>query len=79
MLRRTRLARHFATATHIPPTASQAHRVFDRHVKQIQKDQAALAQSGDASRLVDYVRNSVAESLIERLMVEIIANDEKLY
>ncbi|EJD53978.1 S-adenosyl-L-methionine-dependent methyltransferase [Auricularia subglabra TFB-10046 SS5] len=41
--------------------------VFDRRVKQIQKDRAALANGGETSRTVDYVRNAIAETMLERL------------
>ncbi|KZO98182.1 S-adenosyl-L-methionine-dependent methyltransferase [Calocera viscosa TUFC12733] len=41
--------------------------VFDRRAKRMQKDRAASADNGDQSRLVDYVRNEVADIMIERL------------
>ncbi|KAJ3535057.1 hypothetical protein NM688_g7032 [Phlebia brevispora] len=42
--------------------------VFDRKVKVLQKDRSAVFDGGQRSRTVDYVRDEVAERLIERLM-----------
>ena len=44
-------------------------RVFDRHVKQMQKDRAATLEDGARSRTVDYVRTEIAERMAERLAV----------
>jgi len=49
--------------------ATTPYIVFDRPAKRIQRDRAALAQDGESSRTVDYVRAEVAERLIERFMV----------
>jgi NADH dehydrogenase [ubiquinone] 1 alpha subcomplex assembly factor 5 len=43
--------------------------VFDRRVKEIQKDRASARDGGEQSRTVDYIRNEVAERLNERLLV----------
>jgi len=42
--------------------------VFDRHAKRLQKDRAAARDGGDRSRTVDYVRDDVANRMIERFM-----------
>ncbi|KAJ3775694.1 S-adenosyl-L-methionine-dependent methyltransferase [Lentinula raphanica] len=41
--------------------------VFDRETKRHQKDQAAYKDGGDSSRTVDYVRDEVADRMMERL------------
>jgi NADH dehydrogenase [ubiquinone] 1 alpha subcomplex assembly factor 5 len=43
--------------------------VFDRDVKRRQKDWAALRDGGEKSRTVDYLRDEVADRMMERLMV----------
>ena len=43
--------------------------VFDRNVKRLQKDRAAACEGGQRSRTVDYIRDEIADRLIERLMV----------
>ena len=43
--------------------------VFDRSVKRLQKDRAATRNGGGPSRLVDYVREEVADRMAERFMV----------
>jgi NADH dehydrogenase [ubiquinone] 1 alpha subcomplex assembly factor 5 len=60
----TRLASHSAS-TH----ASIPYQVFDRSVKRLQKDRAACRQNGERSRTVDYVRDEVADRMMERLLV----------
>jgi hypothetical protein len=49
-------------------------RVFDREVKTMQKDRSATLDGGERSRTVDYVREEVADRLLERLMVGNIAH-----
>lgn len=46
-----------------------AYQVFDRNVKRIQKDRAALRDGGARSRTVDYVRDEVADRMMERFLV----------
>jgi NADH dehydrogenase [ubiquinone] 1 alpha subcomplex assembly factor 5 len=46
--------------------------VFDRHAKRLQKDRAAARDGGARSRTVDYVREEVAERLIERMLVSLL-------
>ena len=45
------------------------YQVFERSIKQIQKDRTALTEGGKRSRTVDYVRDEVAERMIERFLV----------
>jgi len=42
--------------------------VFDRSVKQLQRDRAAVRNAGVNSRVVDYVRDEVADRMMERLL-----------
>lgn len=44
-------------------------RVFDRQAKRLQKNSAALRDNGLASITVDYLRNEVADRMMERLDV----------
>lgn len=44
-------------------------KVFDRDVKRVQKDRAATQGGGQRSRTVDYLRNEVADMMIERFLV----------
>jgi NADH dehydrogenase [ubiquinone] 1 alpha subcomplex assembly factor 5 len=44
-------------------------KVFDRETKRLQKDRAAARDGGTRSRTVDYVRDEVANRLIERFIV----------
>jgi NADH dehydrogenase [ubiquinone] 1 alpha subcomplex assembly factor 5 len=43
--------------------------VFNRHAKRLQKDRAASKNEGESSRTVDYVREEIADSLMERFLV----------
>lgn len=65
MLRRTiTLRRNLATFSNHQPYV-----VFDRNLKRIQRDRAAVKNNGVDSRTVDYLRNEVADRMIERLLV----------
>lgn len=44
-------------------------RVFDRYVKVLQRDRAAAKEGGESSRRVDYVRDEIADRLLERFQV----------
>lgn len=61
-----------SVASGAPPTlGSQAlgpFQVFDRHAKVLQRDRAAARDGGARSRQVDYVREEVAERMIDRLL-----------
>jgi len=45
------------------------YQVFDRNVKRMQRDRTARVEGGKRSRTVDYVRDEVAERMIERFLV----------
>ncbi|GAB1524909.1 hypothetical protein RhiTH_008065 [Rhizoctonia solani] len=64
-------ARGYATASSGSPFSAHTmspFRLFDRNAKRIQKDRAALRDSGERSRTVDYVREEVADRLFERVL-----------
>ncbi|KAG7447579.1 S-adenosyl-L-methionine-dependent methyltransferase [Guyanagaster necrorhizus] len=50
------------SSSHVGPFA-----VFDRKAKQLQRDRAAAKDGGKSSATVDYVRDEVADRLLERL------------
>lgn len=50
-------------------TSSNPYQVFDRHAKLLQKDRAAARDGGARSKTVDYVREEVAERMMERFLV----------
>ena len=65
-------ARTFAAisaSSSIGPQSVGSYQVFDRNFKRIQKDRAAFIESGKRSRTVDYVRDEVAERMLERFLV----------
>ncbi|GJJ07215.1 hypothetical protein Clacol_001415 [Clathrus columnatus] len=59
--------RGLASFTNTPPPSSPFE-VFDRKAKQIQKDRAASRDNGERSRIVDYLRDEVADRMFERFM-----------
>ena len=59
-----------SSSSPIPSTNTVVpYQVFDRHAKVIQRDRAALRDQGKRSRTVDYVRDEVAERMLERFLV----------
>ncbi|KAF8897920.1 S-adenosyl-L-methionine-dependent methyltransferase [Infundibulicybe gibba] len=50
------------------PGTTGPYEVFDRAAKRLQRDRAALRDAGARSKTVDYVREEVAERMMERLM-----------
>ncbi|KAL1721685.1 S-adenosyl-L-methionine-dependent methyltransferase [Schizophyllum commune] len=54
----------------ISPSSSNLtpYQIFDRHAKEIQKDQAASLDGGKRSITVDYLRDEVADRLMERFL-----------
>ncbi|KXN89455.1 NADH dehydrogenase [ubiquinone] 1 alpha subcomplex assembly factor 5 [Leucoagaricus sp. SymC.cos] len=63
-----RYASHSANS---PPPSFNAvgpYQVFDRNIKRTQRDRAALKNGGERSRIVDYVRDEVAERMMERFL-----------
>ncbi|CAE6527358.1 unnamed protein product [Rhizoctonia solani] len=64
-------AQRYATASGSSPLGAHTmspFRLFDRNAKRIQKDRAALRESGERSRTADYVREEVADRLFERVL-----------
>ncbi|KIK67615.1 hypothetical protein GYMLUDRAFT_215751 [Collybiopsis luxurians FD-317 M1] len=65
--------RRYATASSSGPSPSLnthtlgPYQVFDRKVKRIQRDRAASKDGGEPSRTVDYVRDEIADRMMERL------------
>ncbi|KZT06514.1 S-adenosyl-L-methionine-dependent methyltransferase [Laetiporus sulphureus 93-53] len=56
-------------ASHVSPSINpNPYQVFDRNAKRLQKDRSAMRDGGERSRTVDYVRDEVADRMIERLM-----------
>ncbi|THH16620.1 hypothetical protein EW146_g4046 [Bondarzewia mesenterica] len=53
-------------SSQINPNTVGPFQVFDRNAKRLQKDRAALREGGQRSRTVDYVRDEVADRMIER-------------
>lgn len=53
----------------VNPNSVGPFQVFDRTAKVLQKDRSAAYGDGERSRTVDYVREEVADRLIERLLV----------
>ncbi|KAI0284263.1 S-adenosyl-L-methionine-dependent methyltransferase [Russula aff. rugulosa BPL654] len=62
--------RSLASLSHsqVNPATRSPHQVFDRQAKRLQKDRAAARDGGNRSRTVDYVRDDVANRMIERFM-----------
>jgi NADH dehydrogenase [ubiquinone] 1 alpha subcomplex assembly factor 5 len=66
------LAAHSATSLPQNPHGLGHYEIFDRSAKQLQKDRAAALDSGTRSRTVDYVRDEVADRMMERLLVGVV-------
>lgn len=65
------LRRYASHSSSSPPPSFNpvgSYHVFDRNVKRLQRDSAARRKSGERSRVVDYVREEVANSMMERFM-----------
>ena len=73
-------SRSFAAISSSQVSSAQSpFKVFDRQAKRLQKDRAVARDGGNRSRTVDYVRNEVADRMIERFLVsahydELISN-----
>ena len=69
------IRRGFAAISSIPSTARGpilgTFQVFDRNAKRMQKDRAAIRDDGVPSTTVDYLRDEVADRLMERFMVRL--------
>lgn len=66
---RVRLLASVASSSPVNPNTVGPFQVFDRHAKRLQKDRAAAHEDGQRSRMVDYVRDEVADRMIERFLV----------
>lgn len=51
------------------PNTVGPYEVFNRQTKRMQRDRAALRANGERSRTVDYVRDEVADRMMERFLV----------
>lgn len=65
---RTRLYASLSSSSPLNPGAVGPYQVFDRHAKRLQKDRSVTRDGGARSRTVDYVREEVADRMIERLL-----------
>ena len=64
---RTRLYASLSSSP-LNPGSVGPYQVFDRHAKRLQKDRSVARDGGIRSRTVDYVREEVADRMIERLL-----------
>ncbi|TFY79567.1 hypothetical protein EWM64_g4446 [Hericium alpestre] len=68
VLQRTRGYASVSSTSTINPNTVGPFQVFDRNAKRMQKDRAATRDGGDRSRTVDYIRDEVADRLMERFL-----------
>lgn len=72
-IRLKNLIQNYATSASssgsINPYTVGPFQVFDRNAKRIQKDHAATWDGGRRSRMVDYVRDEIADRMMERFLV----------
>ncbi|KZT28639.1 S-adenosyl-L-methionine-dependent methyltransferase [Neolentinus lepideus HHB14362 ss-1] len=64
-------ARNFASHSGSPlssPNTVGPYQVFDRYAKRLQKDRSARRDDGEKSRTTDYVRDEVADRMMDRLL-----------
>ena len=66
-----RLASVAGSSNTVGPYMVGPFQVFDRNAKRLQKDRAVSREEGARSRTVDYVRDEVADRLVERFLVGI--------
>ncbi|KAI0758111.1 S-adenosyl-L-methionine-dependent methyltransferase [Fomes fomentarius] len=64
---RTRSLASVSSSSPVNPNSVGPFQVFDRNVKRMQKDRSAVRNGGQRSRTVDYVRNDIADRLVERM------------
>lgn len=62
-----------SSSSPLNPNSVGPFQVFDRNAKRMQRDRSAVKDSGEASRTVDYVREEVADRMLERLLVSHVA------
>lgn len=53
--------------------APAPYQIFDRYAKVLQKDRSALPSRVEDSRTVDYLRDEIADRLIERMLVSVVS------
>lgn len=69
-------SRSFAALASFQASSAQSpFKVFDRQAKRLQKDRAVACDGGSRSRTVDYVRNEVADRMIERFLASVYYNE----
>ncbi|KAI0254651.1 S-adenosyl-L-methionine-dependent methyltransferase [Lactifluus subvellereus] len=56
------------SSSQIGTAVQSPFKVFDRHVKRLQKDRAVACDGGNCSRTVDYIRDEVANRMLERFL-----------
>ncbi|KAH8118662.1 S-adenosyl-L-methionine-dependent methyltransferase [Phellopilus nigrolimitatus] len=56
------------SASSVNPYTVGPFQVFDRNAKRLQKDRAATRDGGERSRTVDYVRDEIADRMMERFL-----------
>ncbi|KAF6762042.1 hypothetical protein DFP72DRAFT_842112 [Ephemerocybe angulata] len=65
-------SRNYAAVSSSPsqtnPYTVGPYQVFDRNAKRLQRDRAVARDGGDRSRTVDYIRDEIAERMMERFM-----------
>lgn len=70
---RLQLLRSYATtssgSSSVNPYTVGPFQVFDRKIKRLQRDRAASRDNGRRSRTVDYVRDEIADMMMERFLV----------
>lgn len=65
----TPATRALAVSTRALATQPSALHVFDQATKHAQRERANAPQHADQSRVVDYLRDEVAERMVDRLLV----------
>ncbi|EJD01536.1 S-adenosyl-L-methionine-dependent methyltransferase [Fomitiporia mediterranea MF3/22] len=57
-----------AGSSPVNPYTVGPFQVFDRNAKRMQKDRAAIRDGGERSRTVDYIRDEIADRMVERFL-----------
>jgi NADH dehydrogenase [ubiquinone] 1 alpha subcomplex assembly factor 5 len=60
--------RYFAAVSPSHPSIGP-YQIFDRNAKRLQKDRAVVQDGGARSTVVDYIRDEVADRMMERFLV----------
>lgn len=56
-------------ASAVAAPSNTPYRVFDRYAKYLQRERAVRKNAGESSRRVDYIRDEVADRMLERFEV----------